>query len=106
MIDFKDVSKVVGGIAIGTAGLKILLSKDAKCVYTYVTAAALRAKDCIIKTGTTLKENCDDIYADATDMNTERAAEEELKAVENARAVIAAYEEKVANDSADDSCEA
>ena len=31
-----------GGVLFGTAGLKILSSKDAKKVYTHTTAAALR----------------------------------------------------------------
>ena len=36
-------------IAFGTAGIKILSSKDAKHAYTQCTAAALRAKDCVMK---------------------------------------------------------
>ena len=34
----------VGGVLFGTAGIKILSSKDAKKVYTHTTAAVLRAK--------------------------------------------------------------
>ena len=34
-----------GGLLFGTAGLKILSSKEAKKAYTYTTAAALRAKE-------------------------------------------------------------
>ena len=33
-----------GGVLFGTAGIKVLSSKDAKKVYTHSTAAALRAR--------------------------------------------------------------
>ena len=54
-----------GGVLFGTAGLKILGSKDAKKVYTQTTAAALRAKETVLTTVTNIKENADDILADA-----------------------------------------
>ena len=41
------------------------------------TAAVLRAKDCIMKTATNLQENAEDIYAEAKEINEERAAAEE-----------------------------
>lgn len=66
------------GVLFGTAGIKILSSKDAKKVYTGCTAAVLRAKDCVMKTVTTLQENCGDIYADAKQINEDRAAAEEV----------------------------
>ena len=66
-----------GGVLFGTAGIKILSSKDAKKVYTEATAAALRAKDCVMTTVTTVKENADDILADAKEINEKRAAEDE-----------------------------
>ena len=53
------------GVLFGTAGIKLLSSKDAKKVYTECTAAVLRAKDCVMKTVTTVQENAGDIYADA-----------------------------------------
>ena len=34
-----------GGVLFGTAGVKILSSKDAKKAYTHSTAAVLRAKE-------------------------------------------------------------
>ncbi|MBQ9232677.1 MAG: hypothetical protein IJ167_01400 [Lachnospiraceae bacterium] len=60
------------GVLFGTAGIKILSSKDAKKVYTHATAATLRAKDCVMKTVNTVKENCEDIYAEAKQINAER----------------------------------
>ena len=55
---------------------KVLSSKDAKKVYTNCTAAALRAKDCVMKTATTIQENAEDILAEAEQINEKRAAEE------------------------------
>ena len=56
--------------------LIILSSKDAKKVYTHCTAAALRAKDCVVDKATILQENCSDILAEAKKINEERAAAE------------------------------
>lgn len=53
------------GVLFGTAGIKILSSKDAKKVYTHTTAAALRAKDSVMTTVTVIRENAGDILADA-----------------------------------------
>ena len=54
----------------------MLSSKDAKKVYTNCTAAALRAKDCVMKTAITVQENAEDILAEAQQINEKRAAEE------------------------------
>ena len=43
----KKLGIFAGGVLFGTAGIKILSSKDAKKVYTNCTAAVLRAKECI-----------------------------------------------------------
>ena len=76
-IDGKKTGIFAAGVLFGTAGIKLLSSKDAKKVYTNCTAAVLRAKDCIMKTATTIQENAEDIYADAVTINEERAAAEE-----------------------------
>ena len=65
------------GFLAGTAGIKLLSSKDAKKAYTQCTAAVLRAKDQIQAGAATLKENCDDILADAKEINEARAAAED-----------------------------
>lgn len=67
----------LGGVLFGTAGIKILGSKDAKKVYTHATAAVLRAKDCVMEVVTNAKENCGDIYNDAKQINEDRAVSEE-----------------------------
>ena len=74
---FKKSGLFAAGVLFGTAGIKILTSKDAKKLYTGCTAAVLRAKDCIMKIATNLQENAEDIYAEAKEINEERAAAEE-----------------------------
>ena len=72
-----------GGVLFGTAGIKILGSKDAKKVYTHTTAAILRAKDSVMTTYTTAKENAEDILADAKEINENRAAAEAEAVIED-----------------------
>ena len=43
-MNFKKLGLFAAGTLFGTAGIKVLTSKDARKVYTEVTAAALRAK--------------------------------------------------------------
>ena len=75
-LDSKKVGIFAAGVLFGTAGIKILSSKDAKKVYTNCTAAALRAKECVMDTATKIQESAEDIYAEAQLINAERAAEE------------------------------
>ena len=74
-----------GGVLFGTAGVKILSSKDAKKAYTHATAAVLRAKECVMTTATAIKENCDDVLADAKEINEQRA---EAEVVEDTAAEV------------------
>lgn len=82
----------LGGMLMGTAGVAVLSSKDAKNVYTQCTAAVLRGKDSVMKTMATVKENCGDIYADAKDINERRYEESRTIEVEKARGIIEQYE--------------
>ena len=75
-IDVKKTGIFAAGVAFGTAGIKILSSKDAKKVYTNCTAAVLRAKESVMKTATNIQENAEDIYAEAQQINEERAAKD------------------------------
>ena len=75
---WKKTGIFAAGVAFGTAGIKVLSSKDAKKVYANCTAAVLRAKDCVMKTVTTIQENVGDIYEEAKQINEERAAAEEI----------------------------
>lgn len=71
------------GTLFGTAGIKALSSKDAKNVYVHTTAAALRAKESIMTTVTTVRENAEDILAMAKDINDARAKEESEELIED-----------------------
>lgn len=86
----KKIGLFAGGVLFGTAGVKVLSSKDAKKVYTNCTAAALRAKDCVMKTATTVQENAEDILAEAQQINEKRAAEEAAAVQEDASGAAAA----------------
>ena len=72
--NWKKTGIFAAGVLFGTAGIKILGSKDAKKVYTNCTAAALRAKECVMKTASNIQENAEDIYAEAQQINEDRAA--------------------------------
>ena len=80
----KKIGLFVGGVLFGTTGVKVLSSKDAKKFYTNCTAAALRAKDCVMQTAATVQENAEDILAEAQEINEKRAAEEAAKMEEDA----------------------
>ena len=69
---YKDIAVFVGGTLFGSAGIKLLSSKDAKNVYTVMNTV-----DCV-------KENAGDILASAEEINEKRAAEAEAAAVEDA----------------------
>ena len=46
-MNWGKVGLFAGGVLFGTAGIKTLTSRDAKKVYAFTTAAALRAKESI-----------------------------------------------------------
>ena len=64
----------VGGTLFGSAGVKLLASKDAKKAYTHMAAAGLRVKDSVMETVTAAQENVADILAGAKDINAGREA--------------------------------
>ena len=71
-MNWAKIGLFAAGVLFGTAGIKVLGSKDAKKVYTETTAAALRAKECVMTTVTTIKENANDILTDAKEINEQR----------------------------------
>lgn len=94
--DGKKTGIFAAGVAFGTAGIKILTSKDAKKLYTNCTAAVLRAKACVMKTASAIQENAEDIYAEAQQINEDRAAKEEQEYAEAVAAEEAEEAEKAA----------
>ena len=73
---WKKPGLFAAGVLFGTAGIKLLTSRDAKKAYTHATAAVLRAKETVLDEATKLQENCSDIYAGAKEINEVREAEE------------------------------
>ena len=69
------IALFVGGTLFGSAGFKILGSRDARKVYTHATAAVLRCKDQVMRDVEAVQEGCSDILADAKAITAARAAE-------------------------------
>lgn len=84
LLKLKKAGIFAAGVLFGTAGIKVLTSDDAKKAYVHCTAAALRAKDCVMSTATTAQENVEDILAEAKQINEDRYTKEELNTVEDA----------------------
>lgn len=78
----KNANLFAAGLALGTVGLKVLTSKDAKKVYANVVAAGIRAKDSIMQTAEKVQASSDSILADAQEINEKRREEEALLEVE------------------------
>jgi len=78
----KGIGLFLGGLLLGTAGIRLLKSDDARKVYVQGTAAALRGKEEVMTTATTLRENFEDIYAEALEVNEKRAAKKAAEAEE------------------------
>ena len=82
----KKLGLFAAGVLFGTAGIKLLSSKDARKAYAHTTAAALRAKDSVMATVTALREGAEDVYADAKAINERRAEAEAAAVVEDTSA--------------------
>ena len=93
MKNWKLPALFLGGVVFGSAGFKLLASKDAKKAYTHTTAAVLRMKDSVMDTVTKVQEEAGDILADAKDINTARAeAAEGEEVADEAKAEIPVQE--------------
>ena len=102
-MDIKKIALFAAGTLFGSAGFKLLSSKDAKKVYTQTTAAVLRMKDSTMETVSKVQEQAGDILADAKAINESRAAEAAQEAINEARAVEA--EAAVIEDAAEETTE-
>lgn len=76
---YKGLALFAGGVLFGSAGIKLLSSRDAKKAYTHATAAALRMKESVMETVTTVQENAADVLASAKEINEERIRVEEAE---------------------------
>ena len=80
------IALFAGGVLFGSAGFKLLGSREAKKVYTHTTAAVLRCKDEVMRNVENIQEGCSDILADARAINETRAAQDEAEFIEDAAA--------------------
>jgi hypothetical protein len=83
MNNIGKIALFAGGVLFGSAGFKLLGSRDARKAYSHVTAAALRCKDSVMRGVELVQDNCSDILADAKTINSEREKAEEAKFIEN-----------------------
>lgn len=88
MLGLEKIKLLGYGFLLGTAGIKVLSSRDAKKVYTQVTAAALRGVDEVTRVATCVKENCEDIAAEAKQINERRSEEARQREIEDAKALL------------------
>ena len=77
------IALFAGGTLFGSAGFKLLGSKEARKVYTHITAAVLRCKDKVMRDVETVQESCSDILADAKAINEAKAVSEEAAFIED-----------------------
>lgn len=103
MSAWKTTRHIIYGFLLGTAGVSIMSSQDMKKAYTHITAAVKRGGNSVMKTFTTLKENCEDINADANEINAERERKAREREILDAKELIRAAEaqEKKAEESGD-----
>lgn len=73
--NIRPLSIFAGGVLFGSAGLKILTSRDARNVYAHIVAAGMRAKDSLMTSVTSARENAADIVAQAREINEKRETE-------------------------------
>jgi len=81
-MEWEKLGRWVGGFLIGTAGVKMLGSHDARKVYAWGTAFYLRGRDYVLDCANAVKEVADDAYAEALAIN-ERYAEEDAQVIED-----------------------
>ena len=69
----------VGGMLFATKGIELLKSKKAHKAYVEATAFGLRCRDEVMGNVTAVREGCEDIYAEAVELNDERANAPEIE---------------------------
>lgn len=75
MVGYRKIGLFVGGALFGSVGVGLLTGRDAKRVYAHVTAAAMRAKELVMRKLSSAQAQCGDILADAKEINAQREAQ-------------------------------
>ena len=73
--NLKNANLFAAGLALGTVGLKVLTSKDAKKVYAGIVEAGLRAKETVLETAEKVQASASDVLAEAQEINEARNEE-------------------------------
>ena len=73
--NLKNANLFAAGLALGTVGLKVLTSKDAKKVYAGIVAAGLRAKETVLETAEKVQASASDVLEEAQEINEARNEE-------------------------------
>ena len=80
--NLKNANLFAAGLALGTVGLKVLTSKDAKKVYAGIVAAGLRAKETVLETAEKVQASASD-YWQKLKKSTKHATKKSLKKTNN-----------------------
>ena len=73
-IDKAKTGIFAAGVLFGTAVSKYCPARMRRSCHQ-LHRSCFRAKECVMKTATTIQENAEDIYAEAQQINEERAAQ-------------------------------
>lgn len=76
---WKHAGLFVGGMLFQAKGIDLLRSEKFHKAYVEATALGLRCRDEVMKNVTTVREGCEDIYAEASLLNEERAGRPEIE---------------------------
>jgi len=79
MSKLKNTGLIAAGFAVGTLGLRLLSSAQAKKLFTNVTAIVLHEKDYVMDNVTKAKETCNDIYEDAKTINEKNCTAKDIE---------------------------
>lgn len=82
MWSWNHLVRWAGGFLIGTAGLEMLKSHDARKVYAWLMAFGLRGKDYVLDCANEVQEIAEDAYYEAVALN-EKYAAEDAKVIED-----------------------
>ncbi|MCC0739138.1 DUF6110 family protein [Clostridioides sp. ZZV14-5902] len=89
ILKMKKTGVFLGGVLLGTVGVKILSSDCVKKSCTKATAGALKVKDSVLETTTKIQENMEDILAEAKEINElEELSSSKVKKVQEDAEVV------------------
>lgn len=74
-LKWSHVGIFAGGILFATKGVELLKSREARDVFVKATALGVRNRDDVMKCVTSIREECEDIYADALELNRKKEEE-------------------------------